>query len=315
MRCHEYCQELFNEVYLPVLTDRFSSLLPKLSAGVIGSDSEVLGADDKLSRDHSWGPGSCILLLPEQDVLQYGEAVSTELQRILPGQFGEISMEHLRPDDIRVSTIDKIYADTCDFSHPPTTLAEWADADDNSLCYASSGYIIYDPSGELNERISLFQKAYYPTDIWKWRIARSLWNLWHYGTYNSCDRLAKRGDGIGLLIGQGHFIENTLRLICLLNRRFPVYWKWLHWQFQTLPKGEDRLNSLLQELDSTDGCKDRGDVMRKICQVIRGILHEEMLLPDASWRNFMGSKDIAAQIESPQVRTLIEERESHLAAW
>ena len=315
MRCYEYCQVLFDEIFLPVLRERFPDILSFLSAGVVGQGSEVLGADDELSRDHSWGPGKCQLMLPEPDMKQYGPAISQELSAAVPDEFRGVSMAELRPDEIQVSTIDSVYQDLCGSSHPPVTLDEWASADANDLCYASSGFVLFDPSGVLAERISEFQKAYYPTDIWKWQVASHLWGIWHNGAYNSCDRLAKRGDGVGLLIGQGYFVEATLGLLCLLNRRFPVYWKWLHWQFQSLPKWIDVLEPSLRELESAADHETRAEIIRGICQTIREVLREAGLLPDAKWRNFMGSIEILQQIESTDVRALVGSREPHLDVW
>lgn len=55
MKCHEYCQSLFDQIFLPVLEERFADLLPRLSAGVVGWGSDVLGADDQLSRGTQLG--------------------------------------------------------------------------------------------------------------------------------------------------------------------------------------------------------------------------------------------------------------------
>ena len=55
LKGHLYCKALFHEVFLPILKERFPDVLPRLSAGIIGLGSEVLGADDELSRDHDWG--------------------------------------------------------------------------------------------------------------------------------------------------------------------------------------------------------------------------------------------------------------------
>jgi hypothetical protein len=72
MKCHEYCQALFDEIFLPVLQEQYPKILPHLSAGVIGQGADVLGADDELSRDHDWGPMKCQLLLPEKELAEYG---------------------------------------------------------------------------------------------------------------------------------------------------------------------------------------------------------------------------------------------------
>ena len=44
-------------------------------------------------------------------------------------------------------------------------------------------------------------------------------------------------------------------------------------------------------------------------------MREENLLPDAEWRNFMGSIDILRQIESSEVKELIRKKEPHLDVW
>ena len=315
LKGHTYCKTLFDEFFLPVLKERFPNVLPRLSAGVIGMGSDVLGADDELSRDHDWGPSKCQLLLLEQDITAYGSAISQALEAAIPDALLGIDTDILRPKTIRISTIDEVYHDFHESAHPPVTIKEWAAADDNNLCYASSGFVLYDPSNALSERISAFQKAYYPPDIWKWKIASDLWGIWHNGDYNSSYRLAKRGDGIGLLIGQGAFVECTLRLLCLLNKRFPVYWKWLHWRAQSLPKWMNIIEPFLKKLESANNHKTRGEIISDICQSIREILYKMDLLPDTEWRNFMGSQEIALQIESTQVKTLIREKEPHLYVW
>lgn len=315
LKGHVYCKVLFHEVFLPVLKEHFPEVLPRLSAGVIGLGSDVLGADDELSRDHDWGPSKCQLLLPEQDIAKYGAAISQVLEAAIPDALLGIDTAKLQPQTIQISTIDALYRNFHESAYPPVTIEEWAAADDNNLFYASSGFVLYDPSSALSERISAFQKAYYPADIWKWKIASDLWGTWHNGDYNSSYRLAKRGDGIGLLIGQGAFVECTLRLLCLLNKRFPVYWKWLHWQAQSLPKWIDIIGPPLKKLESANNCKARGEIIQNICQSIREILYKIDLLPDTEWRNFMGSQEVALQIESTQVKELIREKEPHLYVW
>lgn len=315
LKGHVYCKILFNEVFLPVLKECFPEILPRLSAGVIGLGSDVLGADDELSRDHDWGPSKCQLLLSEQDIAAYGASISQVLEAAMPDAFLGIETAKLQPKTIRISTIDAVYRDFHESAYPPVTIEEWAAADANDLYYASSGFVLYDPSNALSERISAFQKAYYPADIWRWKVASDLWGIWHNGDYNSSYRLAKRCDGIGLLIGQGAFVECTLRLLCLLNKRFPVYWKWLHWQAQSLPKWMDIIGPPLKKLEVANNHKARGEIIHTICQSIREILYKMDLLPDTEWRNFMGSQEIALQIESTQVKALIREKEPHLYAW
>ena len=317
MKCHEYCQAMFDEVFMPVLGERFAEVLPRLSVGLVGWGSDVLGGDDDLSRDHNWGHGRCQLLLAEGDVERYGPDISAALVAAVPAQFHGLETAKLEPQVVPVGTIDSIYRDLFGFStgHPPDTHEEWARIGSGALCFASSGYAIYDPSGALTARMSEFRDSYYPTDVWKWEIARHLWDVWHFGAYNSADRLACRGDGEGLLIAQGHFVESTMAVLILLNRQYPAYWKWFAWQFRRLPKWTDRLGPMLLELAGVADCTARGQTIRDMCQVIRDILHEAGLLPDPEWRNFMGSLDILGQIESPEVRAFVRTNEPHLDVW
>jgi len=45
------------------------------------------------------------------------------------------------------------------------------------------------------------------------------------------------------------------------------------------------------------------------------VICEAGLVPDSSWRNYMASKDIAAQIEDEEVRQLIRDEEPRFFCW
>jgi len=129
-------------------------------------------------------------MFPEPDVKQYGLSIYQTLLSAVPDGFREVIATELEPREIVVGTIDSIYRGLYGFpnGHLPVTLEKWASIVSGALCFASSGFLIYDPSGVLAERMSEFRNAYYPTDIWKWQIAAQLWDIWHYGAYNLCDR-------------------------------------------------------------------------------------------------------------------------------
>lgn len=315
MKGHQFCQALFDDIFLPILQEQFPNVLPRISAGLIGSGSDVIGADDELSQDHDWGPSKCQFLLTEQDLAECGSSIAQALEAALPDEFLGIDINRLNPRTIRVHTIDAAYRDTCGLAYPPDTIQEWGSRGDSALFFAASGFVLYDPSGLLKQRMTAFQSAYYPSDIWKWKIASTLWGIWHNGDYNTCQRLAKRGDGVGLLIGQGEFVAGILELFCLFNRQFPVFWKWRYWQFQRLPKWTDRVEPSLRELESASNHATRGEIMAGICQIVREVLQEMEFLPDAEWRNFMGSMDIMRQIESTEVKELIRNEDPHLNVW
>jgi hypothetical protein len=118
--------------------------------------------------------------------------VETQLNALRPTVFQGIDLARYRTDPISVSTVNRFYRDLTGAPWPPQSAREWADANENVLCQAQAGRVFCDPSGRLEERKRAFESATYPDPIWKWRIASSLFQLWHYGDYNLRDRLLKR---------------------------------------------------------------------------------------------------------------------------
>ena len=68
MKGLELSRGFYNEYGRPVLMAQFSSVLPLISVGLMGSGSECLGYDDEVSRDHDFEPGFCIFI-PDESVL------------------------------------------------------------------------------------------------------------------------------------------------------------------------------------------------------------------------------------------------------
>jgi hypothetical protein len=314
MKGLDIAELFFAEFGLPALKQRYPELADRVSAGLMGRGSDVLGADDEWSRDHGWGPRFC-LFLNEEDWLSMGGEVEAQLNALRPPTYCGIDLARYRTDQITVLTVDRCYRDLTGSPWPPQGMREWFVAGESALCQAKAGRVFYDPLGRLQERKRAFESAYYPEPIWKWRVASRLYRLWHHGDYNLCDRLLKRQDGVAALVGQGYFVEAAMQLAFLLNRRFAPYWKWLHWGFVRLPYLADRLEPLLSDLETSTGLKGRTDVIGAICDLYREALCEQSVLPDREWRNFMGSFEIVDGIRHPEVKALIEkhfDRYGHL---
>ena len=297
--------ELFFERFgLPALREHFSHVADRTAAGYIDRGSEALGADDEFSRDHGWGP-TFNLYMEKGDFEAVGTEIESRLNELKPKVFEGFDLSKLRTDPIKVMTVEGCFRRLTGRAAPPRTARGWAKIDDNGFCFAQAGRIFRDPLGKLTGRKRAFERAYYPDSVWRLRIARTLYAVWHYGSYNLCGRLTRRGDGTAVLIGQGHFVKASIQLTFLLNRRFAPYWKWLHWAFLRLPYLVDEMEVLFVRLESASDVENRSSTIGNICQLIRRTLCEQGLLPDDKWRNFMGAYEIADTIREPEIRKMM----------
>jgi hypothetical protein len=303
----EVAELFFEEFGLPTIKRHFPDMIGRVSAGLLGIGSELLGADDEFSRDHGWGP-RFNLFLSERDFQSFGRAMEEKLNELRPEEFHGVVAAKSRTDPIRVSTVDRHFSEYTGSALPPETVQDWLLADENRLRYAQEGRVFYDPVGELTARVRAFSEAYYPEDVWLWRIASRAYRMWHYGSYNLCCRLAQRNDGVGILMASGRFVQAALQLAFLLNRSFAPYWKWLHWDFCHLPYLADRAGRLLQELVDQPDVKRKATVVGKLCEIYLHALHERGILPDSEWRSFIGSFEIVDnKIRDPEVKRFIQE--------
>jgi len=115
----EIARRFFAEWGLPFLHAQFPDLVGRVAAGLFRG-SQVLGADDELSRDHGWGP-MFLLLLTEEDYAARGEAVAQALGKAAPQEWLGYSYRGLVPN-VEVSSLDRYLEHWLGFAHPP---AQW----------------------------------------------------------------------------------------------------------------------------------------------------------------------------------------------
>ena len=239
--------------------------------------------------------------------------MAAKFKDLRPASFRGINLSKTKP--ITVQTIDGFYQELTRLFWPPKSIQEWDTIRENDLCYAQAGKIFYDPTGNLTKRHRAFQEVYYPHELWLGWIAAQLFWIWHYGEYNICDRMVKRNERIGALIGMGRVVQAAMRLTFLLNHRFSPYWKWLHRAFIQLPFMAPELNRILQKMEVAATLKDRVQTIGQICDLVRVGLHEQGIFPDRSKRDYMGCFEILNNlIQDEQVRSMIlaaMKREGH----
>jgi hypothetical protein len=283
-------EAFWKEFGRPFLQEHFPDVLEKVVVGLLGVGSEVIGRDDGYSRDHGWGPRFTVLFPTDG----FSPELETRINAARPGVFAGFDIEKHHTDKIAVSSIDRFFVELTKYARPPATPSEWMAISENNFYYAQAGAVFFDPSGVFTARRKAFQEAYFTDDVWLWRMAARLVELWHYGDYN-LGRMARRGDAVGALIGQGQAVQTAMYLTFLLNRRFAPYWKWLHTAFRELPYLAPDVETLLRKLERADNLTTRAKILAEICTLFRQALCEQKILPDAKWRNFMGAFEIVEQ--------------------
>ena len=65
MKGIELSKKFYNEYGAPMIKSEFPELEGVIAVGLVGAGSECFGFDDKVSRDHDFGPGFCMWLAKE----------------------------------------------------------------------------------------------------------------------------------------------------------------------------------------------------------------------------------------------------------
>jgi hypothetical protein len=112
----EVARRFFAEWGLPFLQEHFPELVERTAAGLFRG-SQILGADDALSRDHGWGP-MFLLLLTQEDYAARGQAVAQAMIEAAPQEWlGHRYCGGLNPN-IEVASGDRYLEHWLGFARP-----------------------------------------------------------------------------------------------------------------------------------------------------------------------------------------------------
>lgn len=76
------CRLFYEKYGAPMIHDLFPLYERRIAVGMVGEGSDCFGFDDEISKDHDYGIGFCMWLLPE-DYRQIGEALQKEYDRLV----------------------------------------------------------------------------------------------------------------------------------------------------------------------------------------------------------------------------------------
>lgn len=254
----------------PMIHEKFSEYENRIAVGLAGEGSECFGFDDKISRDHDFGPGLCMWLAKE-DYKKIGKKLQKEYDR-LPKEFMGISRLETEKAGKRtgVFTVGKFYRKYLGIKRAPKTNEEWLAVDETGLAHAVNGEVFVDELGGFSY-IRNKLKEYYPDPVWRCRIAQAAALMSQTGQYNY-PRMLQRGDLVTASVYMSEFIKNTMQMLYLLNRQYSPYIKWMYKGIAKLEDTGDipaKIDKLVMTGAGGDGSV---EIIEDICTEILGRL-------------------------------------------
>lgn len=246
MKGLEISRRFSSEWLLPFIDRELPDLRSRIAVGrFMGSDA--LGADDRLSQDHGWGPTVEVYLDDEYDVSD--DELAVRINGAAPIEF--LGTKRRGGHDTAITLKrTRAYIESA-FGCVPSDPREWLccaprfEDIESFLYFLRHGSLFHDGSGRLTALRDRYR--FYPDDIHRLRLATCFYDIAHYGEYNFVWRLVERNDIIAMQIALGHFTKAVLRLHFYLDRDFAPYWKWLPHEFRRRgysPEIEEQLLAL-----------------------------------------------------------------------
>lgn len=217
----EICRKYYETYGKPMIDKKFKDYKQYMAIGMLGFGSECLGYDDDISKDHDFGGGFCILL-PLDIYNQIGQAMQKEYD-MLPNEFMGIKRIASNHGEGRVGVFEINSFFNQFIHHLPNSLEEWLYIEESALLNCTNGMIFDDYYGQVTKiRNDL---KYFPEDIRIKKIVRALAKMAQSGQYNY-SRCMKRHNHVAASFALNEFIDQTLSLIYLLNKKYKPYYKW-----------------------------------------------------------------------------------------
>jgi hypothetical protein len=202
----DIAKDYWSEWGRPWLASRYPDLLGSISVGLF-SGSDVIGADDALSRDHGWGPRFDVFRV-EEDVLS-NETLQSEMRAAAPVRWHGFQNRFQFTSPINVYNAYAYFGNYFNDHRLPTSPLDWVCCEyklpslESHLHFVRHGVVFHDPIGVLADVKARLHT--YPEDIWFLRMAQLCFDVAHYGEYNFCWRLTKRKDPVAAEMAIGNF--------------------------------------------------------------------------------------------------------------
>ncbi len=243
MKGLELSEKFYYEYGEKMIKENFADVEKYLAVGLSGSGSECFGFDDEISQDHDFEPGFCIFIPDEID-----SKTEFQLERAyakLPKEFMGYTRSPLNPvggNRHGVIRISRFFEEKTGSKTADIPVVGWFCIAEQFPAEATNGKIFCDNLGmmtQLREKI-----AYMPDAVRLKKLAGNILLMAQSGQYNY-PRCIKRSETAAAQLAVGEFVNTTLKVIFLLNKKYIPYYKWT---FRAL-KDLEKLSGLYGDLE------------------------------------------------------------------
>ena len=223
----EICRRYYRAFWMPLYKRNFKTKLPQIACGLMGEGSECFGYDDKISRDHDFGPGFCIWIDDSVSEKQEKE-LRTAYALLPPTYMGYTRFASANETEGRVGVMrtSDFFRRMFGLPKVPATQEEWLAVPEEGLAQATNGDVFYDGSGAFSRQLKQLKDGY-PETVLLRRIAQQLGLMEQSGPYN-CMRAFQRGDAVTARLYLDRFATASMRFLHLMANRYAPYMKWLY---------------------------------------------------------------------------------------
>jgi hypothetical protein len=282
----ELAEGFFREEVEPILESHYPHL--SYSAALIGSGSEVLGFDTRMSADHHWGPRVMLFLRPE-DFGSRREEIRTALSKLLPVSYRGFSTNFSEPDPedrgtqvlqpvssgpinhrVEIFTIAGFLADYINIQVDAELDAlDWLTLPHQKLRSIVAGRVFRDDLGLEAVRARF---AWYPHDVWLYLLVCGWSRIGQ--EEHLMGRAGFVGDDMGCALIASRLVRDVMRLAFLMEKEYPPYPKWFGTAFSRL-RASPALGPVLKDVLSAPTWRDREAGLSLAYEMLAG-MHNEL---------------------------------------
>ena len=230
-----------------MIHEQFGQYEDRIAVGLAGEGSDCFGYDDLISRDHDFGTGVC-LWLTDEDMQEYGEALSAAYERLAAAQPGNNLSVRLA-ERRGVMSIHDFYSNIlgidCNVRDCLITIGDWQMLDHTCLATAVNGEVFRDDLGVFGRFRKLLQD-YYPDRVWMIRIVNEL-HAFSSALQVNYARCMTRGDVVAARLCHLNGLKAAMELFFLMKRVYPPYYKWTYRKLEELD-GPGTFSDLIRRL-------------------------------------------------------------------